>query len=158
MRGQSPRAEYVQREAASILYNRLILGHGPATVQTLADALGVCHSTITRQCTGDIPVQLRTVVTLGGIDPDGARLINELLLAELGFELRPALQAVSTSLEEAASQLGDRLGHATMLLCRFLGDGRIDDSEAAELEPVLPRLRWVLSRAEASLEKRRAAR
>ena len=154
----APRAEYIQRRAAEILYDRLILRNGPVPVEALADALGVCHSTITRQCTGDIPAQIRTLVSFAGLDPEGGRLINALVQAELGFELRPVLREVaSASDEEAASMLGERSGHIAMLLCRFLGDGLIDNTEAEELKQAIPKLRWALSRAEVALERRRQA-
>ena len=155
---EKPRAEYVQREAAAILYQRLIMRQGPATVETLSDVLGVHHSTVTRQCNGDIPVTLRTLVHFAAIDPDGGRTVAELTVAELGFELRPSLRAVVDGSElEAAAHLGDRAAHAAMLLCRFLGDGRLDETEREELKAALPRLEWALKRASAALGKERTA-
>lgn len=155
---RSPRAEYVQREAAAILYQRLIMRQGPATVETLADQLGVHHSTVTRQCNGDIPVTLRTLVAFAAIDPDGGRAVSALTMSELGFELRPALHAVADGSDvEAASHLGDRAGHAAMLLCRFLGDGRLDETEREALLTALPKLEWALKRAQAALAKEQTA-
>ncbi len=140
-----------QEELASLLYRRLILRAGPATVADMASVLEVCHSTVTRQCTGDIPVQARTALALWFVDRDGGRLVLDLLGDETGMAWEPTPILAHGDIPRAASVAGMKAAELAGALCRILEDGRVDDVERSELEQLLPRAIYHIQRLKTEL-------
>lgn len=130
---RGPRAAAVQLEAASILYARLIQRDGPATVQAVGAELGVVDSTITRQATGDIPVQLRTMAALMHLDPEGGRLMLDAFGRELGVAWKPSADvAQAGAVTSKALRMVSRCSALVQTLAEALDDGELDPTEREE--------------------------
>jgi hypothetical protein len=130
----------LQREAAAVLYARLIQRKGPATVDALADRLGICHSSITRQCTGDIPVQLRTVPALLHLDEEGGRDLLDLLARSTGVRWtdEPAPDSCGV---EAVRTAWAAVGRAAELQASIASAAQDHHFDASERQAVRERLR-----------------
>ncbi len=116
-------ANLLNAAAALKLYDRLISPGGPVGYLEVAALLGVVPATVHRQCTGDIPIQLRTVVALMQLDPEGGRQLLDLLGEACGIVWS----------EEAIHAKGDRQVMASA--CRTIQSlSRLMDSIAKAIE------------------------
>ena len=131
-------AERVQQEAASVLYQRLVSPGGPAKVAALAELLGVGQSTVYRQCSGEIPVQLRTLAPLAALDLEGFRLLFDGLGRALGLKWQWHPQAVVPASVADAMQMVTEVSlacfEAALAEVGALRDGTVTAEELAELE------------------------
>ena len=131
-------AERVQQEAAAVLYQRLVSPGGPAKVAALAELLGVGQSTVYRQCSGEIPVQLRTLAPLAALDLEGFRLLLDGLGKALGLRWQWHPTAVVPSSVADAMQMVTEVSlacfEAALAEVAALRDGTVTVEELAELE------------------------
>jgi hypothetical protein len=131
-------AERLQNEAALRLYSRLISPGGPAKVAAVAELLGVGPSTVYRQCSGEIPVQLRTLVPLGALDFVGLKALLDLLGGVLGvawsWSPEPVRPPSGPDALQAVTEVTLVCSEAAVLEVASLRDGLITSEEIAGLE------------------------
>lgn len=150
-------ASKFQDALQSLLYSRVI--QGGVGSAALADALGVVRSTVTRQCTGDIPVQARTVVALASIDSSAAAPIADVFADALGVEWResPVLREVHR-MDAIVERLPEEAGALVSALLRGEASASLSD-RVASLIHLLKSLEALLSASSdrAASRVRRAA-
>lgn len=138
LREARAKAESLQSEAGSVLYGRLISPGGPANVGEVAAILGVGQSTVYRQCSGEIPVQLRTLVALALLDFEGFKALLDLIARMLGVEWKwhpQVLQPPSeTDALQAVTEVSLACSEAAVLEMMALRDGLVTQLELRELE------------------------
>jgi len=131
-------AEQLQQEAAAVLYQRLVSPGGPAKVAALAELLGVGQSTVYRQCSGEIPVQLRTLAPLAALDLEGFRLLLDGMGKTLGLRWQWHPKAgVPPSVADAMQMVTEvslACFEAALVEVAALRDGTVTSDELEELE------------------------
>lgn len=138
LRAARATAESLQEEAGTTLYGRLISPGGPANVAAVADILGVGHSTVYRQCSGEIPVQLRTLAALALLDFEGCKALLDLMGRKLGVEWKwhpeypqPPSQA---DVLQSVTEVSLACSEAAVLEVMALRDGQVTQEELRDLE------------------------
>lgn len=146
--------ERAQKEAERLLYQALGADEHRANRAVLADELGVVTSTVTRQCIGDIPVQLQTAVALAEIGE--LELALELLsipLKAIGYKAVPDVSLVASGrIEDSAARAGSFAGSFLSFLCQAMADGVFDAIERRELIRQAPKVIHALQKALADAE------
>jgi hypothetical protein len=138
LRDAAREAELLQREAASLLYSRLISPGGSATVPMVAEALGVGQSTVYRQCSGDIPVQLRTLAALALVDIEGFKALLDLVGRQLGmhwkWNLTVPVPPDGDAAFQAVAEVSLACSEAAMMEYMALRDGKVTPDEMSEMD------------------------
>jgi DNA-binding transcriptional regulator YdaS (Cro superfamily) len=131
-------AERLQNGAALLLYGRLISPGGPAKVAAIAELLGVGPSTVYRQCSGEIPVQLRTLVPLAALDFEGLKALLDRIASDLGvtWVWSPEVSAAPSGPDalEAVTEVSLVCSEAAVLEVASVRDGAVTPQELAQLE------------------------
>lgn len=157
-RTQTP-PNVLQSRAALKLYERLISPGGPATYQQLAEDLGVVASTVHRQCTGDVPVQLRTVLALLNRDPEGGRQMLDILgdAAHFRWTDTPGQRPAEQDAIDGAWMTVDEAAQLQQAIARAARDGRFDAGEREDARHRLARMEHRCKAMHAQLDALEAA-
>ncbi len=130
--------ERLQEEAALLLYSRLISPGGGATVGDVAKILRVTQSTVYRQCSGDIPVQLRSLAALAALDYKGVKGLLDLIGGELGvsWSWNPKVTEAPEEMDalHAVAEVSLYCSEAAALEYAALRDGIVTREELDGLE------------------------
>lgn len=149
------RAQLLRRDVCHKLYQRLISPGGPASIETVAEVLGVTSRSIYRQTdpASESPPQICTLVALGVDDPEGAREVLETVNRSLGYGLpEPLKDALEGCAVEAASEAGALSCELASLIIRAIHDGQLCEAEQQALRASLPGVILSLQRLAGKLD------